>query len=66
MEKMRVVSSLLCVLGSTVCSLGVGDVLMCWAELVVKVHKSSSNKGGQPETGESSGLLVECWTPCTD
>ena len=56
MQKMRVLSSLLYVLGSALCSLGVGDVLVGWAELVAEVHKSSSNEGEQPETGEEAVL----------
>lgn len=53
---MRVVSSLLYVLGSALCSLGVGGVLMGWAELVIEAHKTGSNKGRQPETGEAAVL----------
>lgn len=56
MEKMRVVSSLLYVLGSALCSLGVGGVLMGSAELVAEVHKSSSTEGRNPETGEEAVL----------
>lgn len=54
MEKVRVVFSFVYLLGSALCSLGLGGVPMGWAELLAEVHKSSSNEGRQPKTGEEA------------
>lgn len=54
MEKVRVVFSFVYLLGSAQCSLGLGGVPMGWAELLAEVHKSSSNEGRQPKTGEEA------------